>query len=442
MTRECKAGLSRLFQWLAVVSLVLLASASMACAHASLNVTVPDDGEVVKTAPSKFSLTFSEPVSPLALTLVKPDGSSSRLDRFVLKDRTLEIEAPAGLGRGTHVLSWRIVSEDGHPVGGSVIFSIGEPSAEAPLVDEQTDWSVRAGLWLSRIALYVGLFVGVGGMFARQVMLPGVRAGSGVIVTALVLGAVGAFLSLGFQGLDALGAQASRIAEPVVWFTGYGTSYGRTVVAAIAALALAAAGLGVQGFAGHALAFLALVLAGLALALSGHASAAAPQWLMRPMVFLHAAAIAVWIGALAPLALALRRGEAAALPGLRHFSRVIPAVIGLLLVAGVVLVIVQVERPGALLDTAYGRIFLVKLGLLVGLFAAGRVKPMEAHRSGRGGRSRRNAPACPFDCNRDGDCASGLRRGRSLAFHPAAARAHRTGDLARNRPYPRRKGDG
>lgn len=227
------------------------------------------------------------------------------------------------------MLSWRVVSEDGHPIGDSFVFSIGEASAEAPLVEETVDWTVRGGLWLSKLALYVGLFIGVGGTFARRILMPGVSGGSRVIVAARLLGTAGAILSAGFQGLDALGAQSGRIAEPIVWSTGFGTSYGRIVIAA---------------------------------------SAAAPQWLMRPMVFLHATAIAVWIGALAPLGLALRRGEAGALHGLHRFSRVIPAIVAVLILAGAVLAVVQVERPGALLDTAYGQVFLVKLTLLVGLF--------------------------------------------------------------------------
>lgn len=112
----------------------------------------------------------------------------------------------------------------------------------------------------------------------------------------------------------------------------------------------------------------ALILAAAALSLSGHAAAAAPQWRMRTAVFLHAMAISFWLGALAPLRLALRRGDPAAVPALRRFSAVIPLVLIVLNAVGVVLAIVQVERLHALLDTAYGRVFLFKLGLLVALF--------------------------------------------------------------------------
>jgi copper transport protein len=362
------AGVRRSAILLATILLTAFVATTVACAHASLGATEPKDGAVIETAPSLYLLTFSEPVSPLSLNLVRPDGSSLRLDHFVLKDRTVEIEAPTQLGRGTHVISWRVVSEDGHPIGGSVLFSVGAPSTQAPVVETAPDWTVRGGLWLSKIALYIGLFIGVGGAFALGVLMPGVLAGRSVVVATLLVGALGASLSVGFQGLDALDAQASRIVEPIIWSTGFGTSYGRTVTAALIALVLAGVSLVSRGVIAKNLAVLALLGGGLALSLSGHASAASPQWLMRPMVLLHATAIAVWVGALAPLGLALKRHEPAASQALHRFSRIIPGIVAALVIAGVVLAVVQVERPGALVDTAYGQVFLVKLILLLGLF--------------------------------------------------------------------------
>ena len=346
---------------------VILLHAGGALAHASLSMSDPRDGSVLAEAPAAYSLTFSEPVSPLALRIIRPDGSATQLETFVLRDRILDIEAPRDLGRGTHVLSWRVVSSDGHPIGGSVVFSIGEASAEAPLVQESVDLTVRSALWLSRIALYVGLFLGVGGAFAGRVLMPSAAAGRRTAILPLALGATGAALSVGLQGLDALGAPVARLADPIVWSTGFGTTYGSTVIAALVAFALSLAALAPRDRPAAVLAATALVVGAASLALSGHASAAAPQWLMRPAVFLHAAAIAVWIGALAPLGLALKRREAGAEVALRRFSRAIPLFVLILMAAGTVLAVVQLERPGALLDTAYGQVFLVKLALLVGL---------------------------------------------------------------------------
>jgi copper transport protein len=346
----------------------LLLQTGLAAAHASLNSASPSDRAVVAAAPSTFSLTFSEPVSPLAITLIRPDGTSAALGDLSLHDTRLDIAAPKNLGRGTHVLSWRVVSADGHPIGGSVVFSIGEVSSAVPVVAEAVDWPVRAGLWLARIGLYAGLFLGAGGVFAIVVLMPGCQAGTGFVRTALVVGVAGAVPSLGLQGLDALGAPLTRIADPAVWSTGLSTSYGSTVVVAVIALLLGFAGLAGPASQRRFAALLALGLVALAPALSGHASAASPQWLMRPSVFVHALGIALWTGALVPLGLALRRRETGAMAGLARFSKAMPPVLALLVTTGLVLAVVQVEAPAALLATAYGQLLLAKLALLVLLF--------------------------------------------------------------------------
>lgn len=363
-----KCWCARILLFLALTLIVLTVHTPPALAHAQLNSSFPYDGAVVETAPSMLSLEFSEPVSPIALKLIRPDGTSTPLEQFELRNQTVGIKTPGDLGRGTHVLTWRVVSADGHPIGGSVVFSIGEVSSAPPETSEQVDWIVGSGLWLTKLALYVGLFMGAGGVFARAVLMPGSQAGYRPVAAALAAGVVGAAISAGFQGLDAVGAPANRIMDIDVWSAGLSTSYGNTVFLTVIALVISFVGLTERGTVGRLAATAGLVLAALSLALSGHASAASPQWLMRPAVFLHSLCIAIWIGALIPLGLVLWRREVVALTSLTRFSKTIPWVLGALVAAGSVLAVVQVQRPGALFDTAYGKVFLIKLALLAGLF--------------------------------------------------------------------------
>ena len=341
---------------------VALATAGGAWAHAALNGAVPADGSVVSVAPSELSLSFSEPVSPLALRLIGPDGQATSLDRFQLRDRTLVIAAPAGLLPGTHVVSWRVVSADGHPIGGSVVFSIDAPSAAAPILDQPAGAGVRALLWTSRVALYLGLFIGCGGAAFAAWVSPPMPAARRGIIAALLLGFLALPLSLAMQGLDALGADIGAALQPPVWRAALATSLAPTLAIAAAALASGLLALRLSGVAGRIAGLFAVGLAGLALASSGHASAASPQALMRPAVFLHAAGIALWAGALLPLAQALRRDHATAT--LRRFSSRITIVVAILLASGLVLAVVQVERPAALIETNYGRVLLAKLALV------------------------------------------------------------------------------
>jgi copper transport protein len=345
---------------------VAIATAGPAFAHAALIAASPADGAVVASAPARMTLSFSEPVSPLVLKLVGPDGTTQSLSRYALKDRTLVIETPAGLGNGTHVLSWRVVSEDGHPVGGAIVFSVGEPSATAPPVTTQGDPVVRVALWLGKVGLYLGLFLGVGGVaFSTWVgpLSPSARRASRAV---LVLGLVALPLALAAQGLDALAASPANLLDRAVWASAASSSFGGTVLVAALALVSGLASLALRVGLARGFAVLALIGVGAALAVSGHASAAEPQALMRPAVFLHAVGIAAWAGALWPLLVALQGADAAG--ALDRFSRRIPWIVAVIAGSGAVLAIVQVETPGALVATAYGCVLLVKLALVAGLF--------------------------------------------------------------------------
>lgn len=82
------------FAGMSFVLLGLLASEGRVMAHAALIAGSPAEGSVVANAPTQFTLDFSEPVSPLVLKLIQPDGTARMLDSFALKDRRLVIDAP------------------------------------------------------------------------------------------------------------------------------------------------------------------------------------------------------------------------------------------------------------------------------------------------------------------------------------------------------------
>src|SRR3546814_6254673 len=52
---------------------------SPAAAHAQLQATIPAAGSVLPQAPQEVRLTFSEPVAPLVLRWIAPDGSELAL---------------------------------------------------------------------------------------------------------------------------------------------------------------------------------------------------------------------------------------------------------------------------------------------------------------------------------------------------------------------------
>src|SRR5277367_5804960 len=94
-------------------------------AHASLVQAEPDDGSVLAVAPKMVELRFNESVTPALIRLIDATGATRGDVAVHTVDQTIYLTLPEDLPRGTQVVSYRVISEDGHPVGGSLAFSIG-----------------------------------------------------------------------------------------------------------------------------------------------------------------------------------------------------------------------------------------------------------------------------------------------------------------------------
>src|SRR5207302_586425 len=112
----------------------------------------------------------------------------------------------------------------------------------------------------------------------------------------------------------------------------------------------------------------ALAGAGVALAASGHAGTAQPSFVTRPSVFLHAIAVAFWIGSLLPLLVLVRTAPQGDVT-LKRFSSTIPFALVAPAASGVLLAVVQLDRLDALWTTNYGLVLSGKLALILALLA-------------------------------------------------------------------------
>jgi len=358
---------------LAVMMLWLALAALLGCerafAHAALVESHPADGAVVHETPVAVRLQFNEPVSVLVVSLTDSRGQTHRDLTVSAHNEILEIAMPRELPRGSHVLSYRVTSGDGHPIGGSMVFSVGTPTGAATGAGSKADPGVRAALWSARLLLSLGLFVGVGGVFFLAWVSPDLSVGGTerVLAGCLSMGAIAALLSLGLQGLDALGEPLKALATSAPWTAGLRTSFGLTVAIGMAAFFLASFGHRGPARTARAFSLAALIGVGLSLASSGHAGAAAPQWLTRPALFVHAIGIAYWVGALVPLAFVVRKVPRQALSIVRRFSAGALMAVAALMLAGLVLAVIQVESPANLMRTAYGWVLSAKTLLVMGL---------------------------------------------------------------------------
>lgn len=345
----------------------LLACAQLAYGHAALIGSDPIEGAILDAAPTQVTLNFNEPVGAVEFKLIAPDGHAIQPESAQSINQRILVTVPQSTTHGTYLLSWRVVSADGHPVGGVLSYSLGavSPVPEARIPSEST--ARMAAIWAGRWLLYLCLMASVGAALFRAITPSTGRQDwvRRVIPAGLAL----LFINLALQGLDVLDAPWRALVQADTWRAALATTYAGTL--GFEALALAAAWRALDSprpWAIRAAAAAGAVLLGVAVANSGHVGTATPQWLSRPAVALHIIAAAAWLGALIPL-IRLLSSSAATLPrALSRFSRWIMPVVGLIVVSGITMACLQLSTPSDLWLTPYGRILAVKLVLLCVLF--------------------------------------------------------------------------
>ncbi|HVE97869.1 MAG TPA: copper resistance protein CopC [Mycobacteriales bacterium] len=365
----------------------LMVSASPASAHASLLETRPADGVVLSTAPTEIVLRFSEAVGTSLGTVKVLSPTGDRVDTRTITTRAAdhEVVAPlrSDLAPGTYLLLWRVVSEDGHPVSGSSIFSVGTTSAVAE-GDAGGGGAARRLLGVSRLVAFAGLAVLLGVVvflsavdrlrarprrLRRLVTSATAAAGLGTAVAFLVQGPYGAGLPLSDAFKPSL---MSAVAE---------TRFGTSMLIRLVAIAVLAGCLLIwtrreERWARYA-AVATGVTAAVATSLAGHAGVGDLTWLAVPLDSLHLVAAGTWVGGLAVLTtVVLPRlpadEEAPELSRLLpRWSRVAVTAVAVLVLTGLFASWREVRELAALPNTSYGRLLIGKSELVLGMLVLG-----------------------------------------------------------------------
>jgi copper resistance protein C len=107
-----------------------VALAAPAQAHAGLVSTDPVDGAVLDSPPRQVSFTFNEPLMPdfVRFIATDPAGVTGDLPVSFVEGDTAGIDWPANAPAGEWRVSYRVVSQDGHPIEGGITFTYAAPS--------------------------------------------------------------------------------------------------------------------------------------------------------------------------------------------------------------------------------------------------------------------------------------------------------------------------
>jgi len=389
------------------IALSLAACAAVAHAatrvllHASLLRSIPAANSRLTKLPESIHLVFSEQIVPelSQITLVRPDGSSTQLR--VTNDphdvHTLVGSVGGALTNGSYKVSWRVVSADGHPVGGNFTFTIeaardtagaralappsGSPtkSGDSTVSETTVSPSPVAAPEEKQIPVLAALFrgLGLGAMMTGLGVLFFVvtsrerrdLAPPKVIVRAITIGAIllVAHMIAWLDHVSPTGHLSGDFLGSILGSTIGRVELARTILALLTFWAIALARRATP----------ALILGGACLLVSGaigHPAAIDPYWTI-PAKMLHLIAGSVWVGGLVWLVWLSRCDEPACRIEARRVSSVALISVIVIALSGLLQTFFFLNTPADLTGSPYGRRVLAKmigLAILVGLGAYNR----------------------------------------------------------------------
>ncbi|WP_229399496.1 copper resistance CopC/CopD family protein [Micromonospora okii] len=355
---------------------LLLAPATPASAHAVLASSSPAASAVVASGPTEVVLTFSEPVRKVTgkIRVIAPDGARADRGEPTFTDAVVTVPVDPSAGRGTYLVSYRVISADSHPVSGAFTYSVGAPST--PPTDEGSDTRadpvVANAVKVAKYVGYVGLLLVVGPALVLGALWPrrldrrgpARLAWSGLGLVALVTLAE-LWLQVPYTAGGGLFDVTGTGLREVL-----GSTYGATHLVRLGLLAAVAFLLRplFAGPVGRTDAVILAVLGGATLftwPLAGHPAASPAPAVSVVVDAVHLGGMAVWLGGLVMLGgFLLRRADERELTAiLPVWSRWAALSVAALLLAGTVQALIEVSTPAALVDTTYGRLVLAKIAL-------------------------------------------------------------------------------
>ncbi len=353
-----------------------LGLASPASAHAILVSSAPAQGSIVQQAPPQVVLTFTERVTLIAgkVRVIAPDNTRADSGEPRTSGDQVIIPLKSGGKRGTYLVSFRVISADSHPVGGAFTYSVITTSTPPVENGEAGAASTAVSVlfpivrWLG----YAGLIMMVGAVLVLTLLWPQRLSTSGprrVIWTGAGLVAFATVGELALQVPNVAGGFGEVTASDVqeVLSSQYGAAHLIRLGVLAAALFLLRPIVRGKGWGADRVLLAVLGAIGVATwSVSGHPYASPLPTVTVASDMIHIAAMSIWIGGLAMLALfLLPRANATELGAIVPvWSRWAAYAVSALLITGIAQALVEVGSIPALYDTSYGLIVLAKAALL------------------------------------------------------------------------------
>jgi copper transport protein len=208
-----------------IVGFVLLGGAafpSVAFAHASVESTSPEAGSTVSQSPREITITFDQGISvPRGAVRILNEQAERigtekpRVEATSGRSNTVSVGVPK-LANGAYVVSWRAVSEDGHPIRGAFTFRVGasgDQTAVAKLARElltngRSDPGLSLAMAITRALSFAAILVLLGGSAYVLMIRPSLTGNDQRVSSLVKIGGTAAAIS-GFTTIAMFGPYAA-----------------------------------------------------------------------------------------------------------------------------------------------------------------------------------------------------------------------------------------
>ena len=298
-----------------------LLTTSPALAHSSVLSTYPSDGEVLMSPPDKIEMAFNENITmsangitlfdssgepvPVSTPIIEPDGKA-----FIAT-----VEPLNELPTSWYAVSWRAISQDGHPIQGSFTFNAG---ATEQVYDPDAGVSDPTAIYrdlgnILRTLGYIALILTIGFFAAIYVLNPSKEAvsfstklalgsiGLGLIVTPLIIVNNALILNGGtfddYQPAFMIALQSSTGTSLLLRIAAYFGLATAVLLSSEKGMRIVSAVIGFAAAAALAVSY----------AISGHANSVDPVNLASISIVAHVLAGGIWLGGIPALAYSFRK---------------------------------------------------------------------------------------------------------------------------------------
>lgn len=355
-----------------------------ALSHAVLLGSTPAAQASLETSPTEIIFNFNENVGPIFIKVLDRTGAEVgapgewRVDGHdVITPLTEE------LPNGTYIATYRVISADTHPVGGSVVFAVGEAVASmgdvAAAGDQTSGWMFPVAI--NRFLQYGAMLLAAGAaLFAVWMTVPGPVEQSVFKMgrMAATVAAITYILALGFGGAEMVLGGPGAFFSPAAWSQSLASTLGPSALIGIPGLLILIYAFNKEpnGKSSPVL-LLGSAISVASFLVTGHAATAPPVWMMAPVVAVHLFCAAFWIAALYPLAKTTQEAELTQAGAvMTQFSDRAVWTVGALFLSGLVITWIQVESPANLFSTDYGLRLAAKIAIFLALLGLAAMNKM------------------------------------------------------------------